>query len=79
MSTISRVKQEAIQAQSLLDNEMLIGIFLDLEENCIKKWSSTTDAQSTERETYYHKHRAIQEVKRELRKRLDALKIQERK
>jgi len=72
-------RNKAIAAQALLNNELLNEIFTVIRERGLSEWERSSPSDTEIREMIYNRVKAIQEVKREMQRALDAQLIEEKK
>lgn len=70
--TNDEIKIKAINAQAILNNEVFNEIIDELKEDYINRWESSKELDTNTREMLYNRVKAIQEVKRELIRLLNA-------
>ena len=76
--TNQEIQERARQAKYILESEVFRDVVHDLGISYLQAWERTKDQEVVEREVCYRKHIALQEVKRELNKLLNAAKILEK-
>lgn len=70
--TNDEIKLKAINAQAILNNDVFNEIIDELKEDYINRWESSKEFDTNTREMLYNRVKAIQEVKRELIRLLNA-------
>lgn len=70
--TNDEIKIKAINAQAILNNDVFNEIIDELKEDYIRKWENSKELDTNTREMFYNRVKAIQEVKRELIRLLNA-------
>ena len=73
--TNDEIRRRAESAQSVLNNDIFKEVFDELKAEYISKWENSTDLDTKSREVYYNRVKAIQEVKREFIRLLNAAKF----
>lgn len=69
------IDRRAMNAESLLNNDLFNETFSQLRDYYVKKWELSEDSDTKSREVFYNRLKAIQEVKREFIRALDAKKL----
>ena len=71
----SEIRRRAISAESILNNEVFNEIFGELKTSYLSQWESSNEKDTESREMLYNRVKAIQEIKREFVKLLNAKRI----
>jgi len=71
----SEIRRRAISAESILNNDVFNEIFGELKTSYLSQWESSNEKDTESREMLYNRVKAIQEIKREFVKLLNAKRI----
>lgn len=73
--THEEIRLRALSAENILKDEVFNDVFEELKESYITKWENTPEDDQKQREMLYNRVKAIQEVKREFIRLLNAYKM----
>lgn len=75
MPNNDEINKRALSAVSVLNNDVFNDVFVELKTSYITRWENTPEEDTKQREMLYNRVKAIQEVKREFIKLLNAKRI----
>ena len=73
--THDEIRRRAINAESILNNDVFNDIFGELKSSYLSQWENSPEKDTESREMLYNRVKAIQEIKREFVKLLNAKRI----
>lgn len=70
--TAEKIRQRANSAKAIVHNELFNEVFDNLKNTYIARWENTPDEDIKSRETLYNRVKALEEIKREFFREINA-------